>query len=119
MAAADLDGDGRPDLAVANHERHTVSVLRNHGDGAFAARGRPTRPAGPTPTRRRPPTSTATAGPTWSRPTTAAAASALLQNRGDGTLRTAAVYGVAGNPIALAVGDFDGDGRPDIATANY
>ena len=36
-AAADLDGDGDLDLAVANARDDDVSVLRNEGDGTFAA----------------------------------------------------------------------------------
>ncbi len=36
MAAADLNGDGKPDLAIANTGANTVSVLLNDGDGTFA-----------------------------------------------------------------------------------
>jgi FG-GAP-like repeat len=35
--AADLNGDGKTDLATANHDSGTVSVLLNDGSGAFAA----------------------------------------------------------------------------------
>src|SRR3989304_5733637 len=35
--AADLDGDGHLDLAVANFNSANTSVLINHGDGTFAA----------------------------------------------------------------------------------
>ena len=35
--AADLDGDGKPDLAVANSGSNNVSALKNNGDGTFAA----------------------------------------------------------------------------------
>jgi hypothetical protein len=38
VAAADLDGDGHPDLATANAEGDTVSVFLGNGDGTFAAR---------------------------------------------------------------------------------
>ena len=39
VAAADLNGDGRPELAVANsYPDNTASVLLNNGNGTFAAR---------------------------------------------------------------------------------
>ena len=37
VTAADLNGDGKPDLAVANSDSNTVSVLLNQGNGSFAA----------------------------------------------------------------------------------
>jgi len=37
LAFSDLNGDGKPDLAVAN-SGNTVSVLLNNGNGSFAAR---------------------------------------------------------------------------------
>src|SRR5262245_47441689 len=37
VAVGDLDGDGDPDLAVANSSSGTVSVLKNQGGGTFAA----------------------------------------------------------------------------------
>ena len=38
VAAVDLNGDGKPDLAVSNFYSDTVSVLLNNGNGTFAAR---------------------------------------------------------------------------------
>ena len=35
--AADLDSDGDSELAVANWNSDNVSILRNNGDGSFAA----------------------------------------------------------------------------------
>jgi hypothetical protein len=35
VTAADFNGDGKADLAVANYGSNTVSVLINNGDGTF------------------------------------------------------------------------------------
>lgn len=35
LAVADMDGDGRPDIAVSNHQLGTVSVLQNRSAGGF------------------------------------------------------------------------------------
>jgi uncharacterized repeat protein (TIGR01451 family) len=35
LATADLSGDGRPELLVADRGTHGLSVLRNRGDGSF------------------------------------------------------------------------------------
>ena len=43
MAVADVNGDGKPDLVVANDGSNTVSVLLGNGDGTFAARRLPRR----------------------------------------------------------------------------
>jgi hypothetical protein len=37
MAAADVDGDGRVDLVLANRARSSFSVLIGQGNGTFAA----------------------------------------------------------------------------------
>src|SRR5262249_28538511 len=43
--------------------------------------------------------------------------STLLGN-GDGSFQTATVYSNASNPMGVVVGDFNEDGRPDVATGN-
>ena len=37
MAVGDFNGDGKADLAVANHGSNNVSVLLGNGDGTFQA----------------------------------------------------------------------------------
>ena len=37
VAVGDFNGDGKPDLAVANQRSNTVSVLLGNGDGTFQA----------------------------------------------------------------------------------
>ena len=37
VAVADVNGDGKPDLVVANDSSDTVSVLLGNGDGTFQA----------------------------------------------------------------------------------
>ena len=36
MAAADVDGDNKPDIIVANHDSNNTGVLLNTGNGTFA-----------------------------------------------------------------------------------
>ena len=38
VAIGDLNGDGKPDLATANADANSVSVLLNRGDGSFEAK---------------------------------------------------------------------------------
>ncbi len=42
----------------------------------------------------------------------------VLLGKGDGTLGPQLYFGTAEEPGALVVRDFNGDGKPDVATAN-
>ena len=37
MAVGDVNGDGKPDIVVANDDSNTVSVLLGNGNGTFQA----------------------------------------------------------------------------------
>ncbi|MFM8834887.1 MAG: FG-GAP-like repeat-containing protein, partial [Cytophagales bacterium] len=70
VAIGDLDGDGKPDLAVANEISRTLSVFHNTGSS--------------------------------------------------GTVSFAAKvdFTTGADPRSVAIGDLDGDGKPDLAVAN-
>ena len=119
VAVGDFNGDGKPDLAVANTSSNTVSVLLGNGDGTFQAVVNYGVGSGP---------SSVAVGDFNGdgKPDLAVAdgnlftvsvLSVLLGN-GDGTFQAAVNYGVGSGPISVAVGDFNGDGKPDLAVAN-
>ncbi len=71
VVAVDLDGDNKPDIAVANNDvAGRVSVFKN------------------------------------------------LSTVGSVSFGTAQVFAVSSNPFSIAVGDINGDGKPDIAVAD-
>jgi enediyne biosynthesis protein E4 len=124
VAAGDYDGDGWPDLYVVAGDLGTNRLYRNRGDGTFEERGAA---AG-----------VALEGELSSGPAFAdldgdgaldlfvggvvRSGARLFRNRGDGTFeeRTAtAGVDLPYNTVSAAFGDYDGDGRPDIAVSHW
>lgn len=117
VLTADVNGDRRLDLVVANSGSNTVSVLLGNGDGTF-----------------QPPVGYGVGSGPYSvaigdfngdgRLDLVVAnngsndVSVLLGN-GDGTFQGAVNYPGGSGPWSVAVGDFNGDGRLDVAVANY
>jgi predicted NUDIX family NTP pyrophosphohydrolase len=116
VAVGDFNGDGKPDLAVANEESNNLSVLLGNGDGTFQTAVNYSVGLQP-----------------WSvavgdfnldgKPDLAVAnegssnVSVLLGN-GEGTFQAAVNYGAGSGPWSVAVGDFNGDGKLDLAVAD-
>ena len=116
VVAADVNGDGHPDLIVADYGSPQVAVLMNNGNGTFAT---PVFYSVPTP-----PDSIAVADLNGDgHPDIAAVGPggdfvSVLTNAGDGTFGPAAVYAVGTGPEAVVAADVTGDGHPDLVTAN-
>jgi len=116
VAVADFNGDGKLDLAVANNEGGNVSILLGNGNGTFKAAvnyGTGTAPG-------------AVAVGDFNgdgkldlvvggaNSNNVNVVSVLLGN-GDGTFQAAVNYGAGAGQTSVAVGDFNGDGRLDLA----
>jgi hypothetical protein len=127
VAIGDLNGDGRPDVATAGLFSTVASVMLGNGDGTFGPR-----------------TDHSTGGNEISESQVGDRAVAIgdlngdgkpdlavangdfrptgtvgvLLGNGDGTFRESSVYPTGAVPAAVAIGDLDGDGRPDLAVSN-
>jgi hypothetical protein len=116
VAIADLDGNGRPDLAVQVDGRATV--LLDTGNGAFAVGGSyPCSQYGVANG------SIAIADLDGDGkadivgPTLAEGGVCVLYGSGGGAFRAPVNYPLAGDAESIAVSDLDGDGKPDLAAA--
>jgi VCBS repeat-containing protein len=118
LAAGDFNGDGEPDLAVANEFSNNLAVLPGSADGAFGAAR--TFPTGEDTF----PFSVAAADFNGDQRPDLAAASIftgkvwVLLGNADGTFGVPTGYDAGFTPFAVAVGEFNGDNDPDLAVAN-
>jgi hypothetical protein len=119
VAVGDFNGDSRPDLVTANFNSNTVSVLLGNSDGTFQSSVSYATGSGPSSVAvgdfngdGKPDLAVANANGS-----TSTAVSVLLGN-GNGTFQSA-VNASSGNfgATTVAVGDFNGDGRLDLAVA--
>jgi len=116
MISADVNGDTKPDVVVANESGNTVSVLLNNGDGTFAAKVDYTTGVAPQ--------ALTTADFNGDGKLDIAVADksdkkvAVLLNAGNGTFATKVEYGVTGQPTALVAADVNGDGKSDLLVTN-
>src|SRR3989449_264460 len=117
VAVGDFNGDGVPDLAVANYGSTTVSVLQGIGDGNFRAAVAITVGAAPVYV-------TAYDFNGDGRADLAVANSdsntvSVLLSNSDGSFQAPKNFATGIRPWSVAVRDFNGDGRADLAVANF
>jgi len=121
VAIGDFNGDGIPDLAVTNQNDATVSVLLGNGDGTFLTQQTYAAGGGPFGVAVADFNGDCIADLAVTN-TGGGTVSVLLGNgkngKGDGTFQTQQAYAVGSGPGGIAVDDFNGDGVPDVATAN-
>jgi hypothetical protein len=123
VAVGDFNNDGIFDLAVANYLTNSVSVLLGKGDGTFQPAVN--YPTGPSPSSvavgdfngdGKLDLAVANAG-SW--PFFSDGSVSVLLGKGDGTFQATVNYAAGTRPSSVAVGDFNGDGFPDLAVANF
>jgi hypothetical protein len=115
LAVADLNGDGKLDLATANPNPSTVSVLLNRGDGTFQVKGQYETGLDPLFVRvgdldrdGKPDLVTANGYGYLS----------VLPGRGDGSFDSDSRVDYRTGGGSLAIDDLNGDGWPDLVTTN-
>jgi hypothetical protein len=117
LVLADLDGDGKLDIAVAAAGTTDVQVFLQQAPGTFAA---PVGfPCGGEPTAVAAARLTGPGGVDLIVTTANGKLSVLLHGSTPGTFLPAATYAAGTSPAAVQVADMNGDGRPDAVVADY
>jgi sugar lactone lactonase YvrE len=119
ITAADFNGDGIPDIAVIIEEYPTsvVEILLGNGDGTFKTAATPSTGDGSSSVKVADFNSDGI--PDLAVVNESGGNVTILLGNGDGTFTQAAnsPVGVGNYPFSVAVGDFNGDGVPDLAVA--
>jgi len=116
MVAADFNGDGKSDLAIANSGDNTVTILLGAGNGGFFNGAIPA--TGETPSGIVVGDFNGDGIPDLAVSNSGDNTVTILLGKGDGTFTTAATPPTGNTPSALAVGDFITGGRLGLAVAN-
>ncbi|WP_229668952.1 beta strand repeat-containing protein, partial [Edaphobacter acidisoli] len=118
--AGDFNGDGLVDLAVLNYTDKTISILLGNGAGGFTATGK-TYATGSKPVAIVAADFNGDGKLDLAVANSSAGTISVLLGNGDGTFQSQITYAASTldlmTPTALVVGDFNGDGIPDIAVA--
>ena len=117
IAAADLDGDGDQDLAVADDAGDALQVIMNQGDGTF---GKPTSyPAGDTPVGVAVGDLNADGKPDIALVNRHDTKVSLFMNQGQGLFGAEVALATVTDCYYIATADFNGDGLSDLALTDW
>lgn len=120
MAIADFNSDGKVDIAAPDFSDNKIAVLLGNGDGSMQTHAQYSTGAAPT----------AVAYGDFNRDGKqdmvvanggggAGNTLSVLLGNGDGTFGASTSLGAGANPTAVATGDFNEDGNPDVVAANF
>ena len=117
VAAGDLNGDGRLDVVATDYNGGTVAILLGNGDGTLQTPVKYPAVSGPNAVAIGDfdgdgivDLAVASGGVM---PSSAGVVTVMLGN-GDGTFHNALSYGAGTEALGLAMGDLNGDGKPDL-----
>ena len=121
VAAADVNGDGKLDLICANYSDDTLTVLTNNGSGSFGSNatlnviGSPVSVVVADVNGDGKPDLVSVSGS----PPVFAGILTVFTNNGGGVFGINATLNVGSHPSSVAVADVNGDGKPDLISANF
>ena len=130
LGIGDLNGDGKLDLASVNNADNDISVAFGDGRGGFTLAPRSPFAVGPSPypltigdinnDRRLDIVANASAtGPARAQQLATSRALTLLINDGQGGFRRSDIPLRTGQPWSTAIGDVNGDGKPDLIATHH
>ncbi|HEX3745061.1 MAG TPA: FG-GAP-like repeat-containing protein [Bryobacteraceae bacterium] len=120
VAVGDFNGDGHQDLAVANFGSNNVTILLGDGMGGFAAATGSPVTAGTQPVSAAVGDFNGDGVQDLAIANSGGGSVSILLGNGSGgfTAANGSPFPVGSNPSSIAVGDFNGDGAQDLAVAN-